>query len=82
MPDPVYGDIHFQACEAALTKLRVFSLNNPRLSGIVSDLQKQLDDKPRQWEIFCRRFGLVLIPIVLFGVTSGLIALACFVFGR
>ena len=82
VPDPAYGDIHYQACEAALTKLRVFSLNNPRLSGIVSELQKQLDDKPRQWEIFYRRFGLALIPILLLFVISGVIALACFVFGR
>jgi hypothetical protein len=82
VPDQAYGDIHYQACEAALTKLRVFSINNPRLSGIVSDLQKQLDGKPRQWEIFIKRFGLALIPILMMGVIGGLIAVATFVFGR
>lgn len=82
VPDQAYGDIHYQACEAALTKLRVFSLNNPRLSGIVSELQKQLDAKPRQWEIFYRRFGLALIPILLLFVIGGLISIVGFVFSR
>ena len=82
VPDLAYGDIHFQACEAVLTKLRVFSFNNLRLSGIVSELQNQLDAKPRQWEILYWRLGLALIPIVLMGVIAGLIALACFVFGK
>ena len=82
VPDQAYGDIHFQACEAALTKLRVFSINNPRLCGIVSELQKQLDGKPRQWEIFMKRLGLALIPILLLAIIGGVGALASFAFGQ
>jgi len=42
-----YGPIHRQACEAALTKLRVFSLNDSRLANVVADLQRQLELKPK-----------------------------------
>lgn len=80
--DNACGDIHYQACEAALTKLRVFSLNNPRLTRIVEDLQKQLDGKPRQWEVTMRIVVLTFIPIVLLGVVGGVIAIVGFVFSR
>ena len=80
--DHTCGDIHYQACEAALTKLRVFSINDPRMTGIVENLQKQLDGKPRQWEVTMRIVVLTFIPIVLLGAIGGVIAIVSFVSSR
>jgi len=51
-----YGNIHYQACEAALTKLRAHANRDPRLTAMINDLQQQLDAKPRE-----RRALLLLI---------------------
>lgn len=42
-----YGPIHRQACEAALTKLRVFSARDPKLANVVAELSRQLAEKPK-----------------------------------
>lgn len=51
-----YGNIHYQACEAALTKLRAHANRDPRLMAMINALQRQLDAKPRE-----RRALLLLI---------------------
>jgi hypothetical protein len=38
-----HSESHVQACEGALTKLRAFSLNDPRLRRVVGELQAQYD---------------------------------------
>ncbi len=55
-----YGPIHRQACEAALTKLRIFSMNDPRLTNVVLSLQSQLEQKPQ-----------ALSPVMLAGIILG-----------
>ena len=55
-----YGPIHRQACEAALTKLRVFSANDSRLTNVVLSLQAQLDSKRR-----------AISPFMLAGILGG-----------
>jgi|GEM_PF-3725816 len=47
-----YGPIHRQACEAALTKLRVFSSNDSKLANVVADLQRQFELKPKAVSLF------------------------------
>lgn len=75
--DIAFGRLHRQACEGVLTKLRVFSTRDPKISKIVCDLQGQLDGNPSPNPV--KYLGVVifccLIFVMIIFVISGVVIL-------
>jgi hypothetical protein len=59
-----HSQVHEQACEGALTKLRAFSQNDPRLRRVTAELQAKFEAaKAAQKRVL---IATITIPIILF----------------
>ena len=74
-----YGNIHYQACEAALTKLKIFANHDPRLVTIIQGMQQQLDAKPREsdvWKKILLLYALFMAVLLGIGFIAFVISIA------
>lgn len=79
VPQLHYGNIHYQACEAAITKLKAHASRDPRLTALIEDLKQQLEAKPRERQALLL---MILGLLALFVFMMGIIAFAGLLSGR